>query len=82
MQGCDWAGQARRLRRNGRRSAARSVIPSERSESRNLWFGHVAAFESELKAAKVPSERRSPMIFPEYRRDELKTPFGFADKVC
>ncbi|MFO7651163.1 MAG: FAD-binding protein [bacterium] len=63
-------------------AAARSVIPSERSESRNLWFGHVAAYESELKTAAVPSERRSPMIFPEYRRDELKTPFAFADKVC
>jgi len=62
--------------------AARSVIPSERSESRNLGFGHVAAYTDELKAAKVPPERRSPMLLPEYRRPEFKTPFPFATFGC
>jgi len=41
-------------------------------------FGHVAAYEAELKKAAVPVERRSPMLLPEYRRPEFKTPFAFA----
>ncbi|MBN2465578.1 FAD-binding protein [candidate division WOR-3 bacterium] len=45
-------------------------------------FKHVTAFESELKAASVPTERRSPMLLPEYRRDEFKTPLPFAALGC
>jgi succinate dehydrogenase/fumarate reductase flavoprotein subunit len=41
-------------------------------------FDHVAAYEAELKAALVPPGRRSPMLLPEYRRPEFKTPFPFA----
>jgi aspartate oxidase len=58
--------------------AARSLTPDPRSPS----FGHVAAYEAELKAAKVPPERRSPMLLPEYRRPEFKTPFAFVALGC
>jgi len=45
-------------------------------------FQHVAAFEAELKTASVPTERRSPMLLPEYRRDEFKSPLPFAALGC
>lgn len=38
---------------------------------------HVAAFEEELKAAKVPKTRRSPTLLPDYRRPEMQGRFGF-----
>ncbi|HDQ98740.1 MAG TPA: FAD-dependent oxidoreductase, partial [candidate division WOR-3 bacterium] len=38
---------------------------------------HVAAFEEELKAAKVPRSRRSPMLLPDYRRKEMQGRYGF-----
>ncbi|MBM3322863.1 FAD-binding protein, partial [candidate division WOR-3 bacterium] len=66
----------------GRRSglAAAEVSRSVTlSEAKSLSFKHVAAYEAELKSAGVPKERRSPMLLPEYRRAELKTPFPFAD---
>jgi succinate dehydrogenase/fumarate reductase flavoprotein subunit len=52
------------------------------ASGRRPGFGHVAAFESELAAAKVPRERLSPMLLPEYRRNDLKTPFPFAVLGC
>jgi hypothetical protein len=45
-------------------------------------FKHVAAYQAELKKAAVPPERRSPMLLPEYRRPEFKTPFPFAAFGC
>ena len=45
-------------------------------------FKHVAAYQAELKKAAVPPERRSPMLLPEYRRPEFKTPFQFAALGC
>jgi hypothetical protein len=42
----------------------------------------VTASESELKSAKVARERQSPMLLPEYRRPELRTPLPFAGLGC
>lgn len=38
---------------------------------------HVAAFEAELKAAKVPAARKSPMLLPDYRRPEMQRRYSF-----
>ncbi len=59
--------------------AARAVTPSELGK---IGFRHVEAFESELRAAKIPRERQSPMLLPDYRRPELKSPFPFAGLGC
>jgi len=67
-------------RRAGIAAAENSRQPS--ADSRQPGFGHVAAYEAELKAAKVPPGRRSPMLLPEYRRPEFKTPFPFAALGC
>ena len=64
-------------RRAGIAAAENSRQPS--AVSRQPGFGHVAAYEAELKAAKVPPDRRSPMLLPEYRRPEFKMPFAFAE---
>jgi succinate dehydrogenase/fumarate reductase flavoprotein subunit len=58
--------------------AAKALSPVSRPPS----FAHVAAYEAELKKAAVPSDRRSPMLLPEYRRPEFKTPFPFAALGC
>ena len=38
---------------------------------------HVAAFEAELKAARVPTARKSPMLLPDYRRPEMQRRYSF-----
>ena len=38
---------------------------------------HVAAFEVELKAAKIPHSHKSPMLLPDYRRPEMQGRYGF-----
>ncbi|MFO7674965.1 MAG: FAD-dependent oxidoreductase [bacterium] len=40
-------------------------------------LAHVAAFKEELKAAKVPRSRRSPMLLPDYRRKEMQGRYSF-----
>jgi succinate dehydrogenase / fumarate reductase flavoprotein subunit len=62
----------------GRRAGIASAEASKSIALDGSGFRHVAAFESELRSAKVPNDRRSPMLLPEYRRPELKTPFAFA----
>jgi len=66
----------------GRRAGKAAAEAAKGAAEPEAGFKHVAAFESELKAAKVPHGRQSPMLLPEYRRDEFKTPFAFADREC
>jgi succinate dehydrogenase / fumarate reductase flavoprotein subunit len=66
----------------GRRAGIAAAAAAKSVAEPDGGYKHVAAFEAELKAAGVPRERQSPMIFPEYRRAELRTQFQFADKVC
>ncbi len=63
----------------GRRAGAAAAEAAKSVKLDAVGFKHVEAFQQELKAAKVPKDRRSPMLLPEYRRPELKTPFPFAD---
>jgi succinate dehydrogenase/fumarate reductase flavoprotein subunit len=63
----------------GRRAGIAAAEAVKSLEPPDGGFKHVAAYEVELKAAKVPPERRSPMLLPEYRRPEFKTPFAFAE---
>lgn len=62
-------------RRAGLAAAAQSA---SLSEAGNLSLDHLAAFAAELKEAKIPADRKSPMLLPEYRRPELRQPFPFA----
>jgi succinate dehydrogenase / fumarate reductase flavoprotein subunit len=66
----------------GRRAGAAAAEAAKSVTRDGGGFEHVVAFESELKAAKIPKERRSPMLLPDYRRPELKTPFPFAGMGC
>jgi succinate dehydrogenase / fumarate reductase flavoprotein subunit len=66
----------------GKRAGVAAAAAAKAAGEPDGGYKHVAAFEAELKSAKVPGERQSPMLFPEYRRPELKTPFEFADRVC
>lgn len=62
------------------RRAGRSA--AEKSKSINLdrpaGFYHLRQFLAELRAAGIPRDRCAPILFPEYRRPELQTPFAFA----
>jgi len=62
----------------GRRSGTAAAEAAKAIKFDGSGFKHVAAYESELKAAEVTPERRSPMLLPEYRRPQFKTPFAFA----
>jgi len=66
----------------GRRAGTAAAEASKSIKLDGTGFKHVAAYEDELKSAKVPSERRSPMLLPEYRRPEFKTPLPFAALGC
>jgi succinate dehydrogenase / fumarate reductase flavoprotein subunit len=66
----------------GRRAGAAAAEAAKVIKEPATGFKHVAAFESELKSAKVPRERSSPMLLPEYRRPELRTPLPFAGLGC
>uniref|UniRef100_A0A7C4GGS9 FAD-binding protein n=1 Tax=candidate division WOR-3 bacterium TaxID=2052148 RepID=A0A7C4GGS9_UNCW3 len=64
----------------GRRAgAAAADRAAAKSDGEELTLAHLAGFAAELKAAKVPSGRKSPMLLPEYRRPELRRQFSFAD---
>jgi succinate dehydrogenase / fumarate reductase flavoprotein subunit len=63
----------------GRRAGAAAVDAARSTSPDGVGFRHVVAFEAELKATRVPKERCSPILLPEYRRPELKTPFPFTD---
>ncbi len=62
----------------GRRAGIAASEAAKTVQPDGSGFNHVAMYEAELKAASVPQERRSPMLLPEYRRPEFKTPFAFA----
>ncbi len=62
-------------RRAGRSAAEKSKIVSL---DHPAGFHHLQKFQAELKAAGIPRDRCSPILFPEYRRPELQTPFVFA----
>ena len=62
----------------GKRVGAAGAEAAKSVKFRPAVFEHLSAFESEVKTVKVPKERRSPMLLPEYRRPEFKTPFPFA----
>ena len=62
----------------GRRAGTAAAEAAKSIKLDGSGFKHVAAYEAELKAASVPPGRRSPMLLPEYRRAEFKTPFAFA----
>jgi succinate dehydrogenase/fumarate reductase flavoprotein subunit len=66
----------------GKRAGAAAAEAAKSVTLDGSGFKHVAAFEAELKAASIPAARRSPMLLPEYRRDEFKTPFPFAAPGC
>ncbi len=62
----------------GRRAGQQAAEAALRqTEGANCGFKHTIAFQEELKKAKVPKSRRSPILFPEYRPVELQTPFAF-----
>ena len=66
----------------GRRAGIAAAEAAKTIKLDGSGFKHVVAYEAELKAASVPPERRSPMLLPEYRRPEFKTPFPFAAPGC
>jgi len=63
------------------RRAGRSAAEKARklTGDKRAGFKHLIEFEAQLKSAKVPRSRRAPMLFPEYRRPQLQTPFAFAN---
>jgi len=65
----------------GRRAGAAAAEAAKSIKPTGLSFQHLAAFEAELKAAKVPKDRRAPLLLPDYRRPELKTPLPFAAEL-
>lgn len=62
----------------GRRAGAAAAEAAKLTKEPDGGFKHLAAFEAELKSAGVPQDRKSPILLPDYRRPELKTPFPFA----
>jgi succinate dehydrogenase/fumarate reductase flavoprotein subunit len=62
------------------RRAGKSAAEKARHISGNSQpgFRHLLDYQAQLKSARVPKSRRAPMLFPEYRRKELQTPFAFA----
>jgi|UniRef100_A0A7V3UZR6 succinate dehydrogenase / fumarate reductase flavoprotein subunit len=62
-------------RRAGRAAAEKS---KNITLDRPAGFKHLTRFQEQLKAARIPKDRRAPLLFPEYRRPELQTPFVFA----
>ncbi|MGQ9678723.1 MAG: FAD-binding protein [bacterium] len=63
----------------GRRAGVSAAEKAKSIVVKSCGFKHLAQFEAELKKAAVPKKRRSPMVLPEYRRQELQTPFAFVD---
>jgi succinate dehydrogenase/fumarate reductase flavoprotein subunit len=66
----------------GKRAGAAAAEAAKSVTLDGSGFNHVAAFEAELRSASVPTGRHSPMLLPEYRRDEFKTPLPFAALGC
>lgn len=63
----------------GRRAGRSAAEKAKNIVVKGGGFKHSARFEAELKKAGVPRNRRAPMVLPEYRREELQTPFAFVD---
>ncbi len=61
----------------GRRAGKTAAEAAKAAKPGELTVGHVAAFHEELKAARVPRSRKSPMLLPDYRRPEMRSRYGF-----
>jgi succinate dehydrogenase / fumarate reductase flavoprotein subunit len=66
----------------GKRAGAAAATAAKSIALDGAGFSHVAAYEAKLKTAGISVGRCSPMIFPEYRRPEFKTPLPFASLGC
>ena len=42
-----------------------------------IGLGHIEPFVAELKKAKIPEGRKSPLLLPDYRRPEMRRPYAF-----
>ena len=56
----------------GRRAGEHAAEKSKNVKPGNLTLEHVKRYHQELKAASIEPQRKSPMILPDYRRDDLK----------
>jgi len=61
----------------GRRAGRRAAEKAKAIGTVSCGFKHVIAFEQELKNARIPRDRCSPLLLPDYRRAGLQTPFAF-----
>jgi succinate dehydrogenase/fumarate reductase flavoprotein subunit len=56
----------------GRRAGKNAAERARQTKVGALSLAHVEAFNKELRAAGIPRERVSPMLLPDYRREETK----------
>jgi succinate dehydrogenase / fumarate reductase flavoprotein subunit len=60
----------------GKRSGSSAARKSASVKSGKLTLEHVKKFHQELKAAGIDETRRSPMLLPDYRSEEVKKKTG------
>jgi len=61
----------------GRRAGKAAAEAAKAAKPGELTLKHVAAFHEELKTAKVPHSRKSPILLPDYRRPEMQSRYAF-----
>ncbi len=56
----------------GRRAGTNAVAYSKKAKPGKPTLKHLEAYEEELKRSKVETERRAPIILPEYRPEQMR----------
>jgi succinate dehydrogenase / fumarate reductase flavoprotein subunit len=56
----------------GIRSGKDAAERASKSQAKALTLNHVKKYHKELKGANIPEEKHSPLILPDYRREETK----------
>lgn len=65
----------------GRRAGRHAAENRRRKPAENQSLGHVAAHREELAASGISSDRKSPMILPDYRFEKALTSTQYASDV-
>ncbi len=66
-------------RRAGTHAAERAL---KTSDVKPGGLEHIKKYHQELEQAKVPKERKSPMLLPDYRPKEFKTRYSFLSHIA
>jgi succinate dehydrogenase / fumarate reductase flavoprotein subunit len=56
----------------GRRAGRYAALKAKETKAGKLTLDHVAAYVKELESASIERGAKSPMLLPDYRREELK----------